>query len=78
MTHRNIQIGRQQRRERIERHAGASSALEFFNVLTSPQLLELTEAHLVRSLGYVYHRDRTLSNAARAFIALLNPVAPNL
>lgn len=40
--------------------------------------LELTEAHLVRSLGYVYHRDRTLSNAARAFIALLNPVAPNL
>jgi DNA-binding transcriptional LysR family regulator len=40
--------------------------------------LELTEARLARSLGYVYHRDRTLSNAARAFIALLNPAAPNL
>ena len=30
----------------------------------------------MRSLGYVYHRDRTLSNAARAFIALLAPVDP--
>ena len=35
--------------------------------------LELPGAHLMRSLGYVYHRDRTLSNAARAFIALLKP-----
>jgi len=33
--------------------------------------LELPGARLTRSLGYVFHRDRTLSNAARAFIALL-------
>ena len=33
--------------------------------------LELPGARLMRSLGYVYHRDRTLSNAARAFLALL-------
>jgi DNA-binding transcriptional LysR family regulator len=35
--------------------------------------LALPGARLQRSLGYVFHRDRTLSNAARAFIALLVP-----
>ncbi len=61
MTHRNIQIGRQQRRERIERHAGASSALEFFNVLTSPELLELTEAHLPEHRERLYPPTVTLA-----------------
>jgi DNA-binding transcriptional LysR family regulator len=37
--------------------------------------LELAGVRLARSLGYVFHRDRTLSNAARAFIALLEPAA---
>lgn len=35
------------------------------------QGLDIPEARMQRSLGYVYHRDRSLSNAARAFIALL-------
>lgn len=35
--------------------------------------LAIPGVQLRRSLGYVYHRDRTLSNAARAFIALLEP-----
>ena len=34
--------------------------------------LELEGAQLSRSLGYVWHRERTLSNAARAFIAILD------
>jgi len=61
LTHRNVQIGRQQRRERIERHAGASSALEFFNVLTSPELLELTEAHLPEHRERLYPPTVTLA-----------------
>ncbi|MBK6286464.1 MAG: LysR family transcriptional regulator [Gammaproteobacteria bacterium] len=37
--------------------------------------LELEETRMQRSLGYVYHRDRTLSNAAQAFLALLDGAA---
>jgi len=42
--------------------------------MLTPELvvLELSEARMQRSLGYVYHRERSLSNAARAFIELLD------
>jgi DNA-binding transcriptional LysR family regulator len=35
------------------------------------KVLELGCAPIVRQLGYIYHRDRTLSNAARQFVELL-------
>jgi DNA-binding transcriptional LysR family regulator len=42
--------------------------------MLTPELvvLELSEARMQRSLGYVYHRERSISNAARAFIELLD------
>ena len=39
-------------RNRVRRGVEGSSAMEFFNVLTSPEMLELTEAHLPE------HRER--------------------
>ena len=41
-----------QRRSGIRRQAQASEAVEFFNILTSPELLETTEALLPE------HRER--------------------
>jgi DNA-binding transcriptional LysR family regulator len=35
------------------------------------KVLPVKEVNLVRRLGYIHHRDHTLSNAARAFINLL-------
>jgi DNA-binding transcriptional LysR family regulator len=37
--------------------------------------LNIEATQMRRSLGYVHHRDRTLSNAARAFLAALDSVA---
>ena len=34
--------------------------------------LPLPGIQLTRQLGYIVHRERTLSNAARAFMALLD------
>ena len=44
--------GLHQRRRRIEGRAKSTEAVEFFNVLTSPQLLQTTEALLPE------HRER--------------------
>ena len=49
---RNAQNGVHQRRHAIARRAKASQAVEFFNVLTSPALLEMTESVLPE------HRER--------------------
>jgi len=49
---RNVQNGLHQRRSTIARRAKATEAIEFFNVLTSPALLETTEALLPE------HRER--------------------
>ena len=61
MSYRNVDIVRRQRRERTVRRARASTALEFFNVLTSPQMLELTEAHLPEHRERLYPPTVTLS-----------------
>ena len=42
----------QQQRDRIQRSVRHNGAVDFFNVLTGPQLLDLTEAHLPE------HRER--------------------
>src|SRR2546428_8693534 len=49
---RNARNALHQRQTRIGRQAKATQAVEFFNVLTSPQLLEATEALLPE------HRER--------------------
>ena len=36
------------------------------------QVLDIGSAPIVRQLGYIYHRDRTLSNAARQFVEMLH------
>lgn len=38
----------------------------------SLRILPVADMQLVRKLGYIYHRDHTLSNAARAFIEILD------
>lgn len=50
-----------QRRSRIRRHAQTSDAVEFFNILTSPQLLETTEALLPEHRQRLYLPMVTLS-----------------
>ena len=39
--------------------------------------LPITDAHLSRDLGYIVHTERTLSNAAQAFMQMLNQSAKN-
>ena len=41
---RNARSGQHQRRKAIEGRAKSAEAIDFFNVLTSPELLEATEA----------------------------------
>ena len=49
---RNAQNGLHQRQTRIGRRAKTAQAVEFFNLLTSPQLLQTTESLLPE------HRER--------------------
>jgi len=49
---RNARRREHQHQKRIERRAGSTDAVEFFNVLTSPALLDTTEGLLPE------HRDR--------------------
>ena len=50
-----------QRRSRIQRRAKSTEAVEFFNILTSPQLLETTEALLPEHRERLYPPTVTLS-----------------
>lgn len=52
MSHRRAEFRSQQQRKRIARALHESEAVDFFNVLTGPELLEHTEAHLPE------HRER--------------------
>jgi hypothetical protein len=49
---RNVRFQSQQHQDRIRRRAQQVDAVDFFNMLTGPQLLEMTEAHLPE------HRER--------------------
>ena len=50
-----------QRRSRITRRSGSTEAVEFFNVLTSAELLETTEALLPVHRERLYPPTTTLS-----------------
>ena len=52
MDKRNAQLGFQQHRESVRQSVRHQRAVDFFNVLTGPLLLEVTEAHLPE------HRER--------------------
>ncbi len=71
---RNARSHRQQRARRIERRAGSMQAMEFFNVLPSPELIEKSESlmpeegsgklGLFRSLGAAFQPgDLVLADA---------------
>jgi hypothetical protein len=50
-----------QRRRRIRRQASATEAVEFFNILTSPELLETTESLLPEHRERLYPPTVTLA-----------------
>ena len=52
MRDRNAKFRLQQHRERVERGAGKTQAVDFFNLLTGPELFEATESYLPE------HRER--------------------
>ena len=58
---RSAASGLHQRRRSIERRSKSSEAVEFFNVLTSPQLLQTTEALLPEHRERLYPPTVTLS-----------------
>ena len=61
MSDRRARFESQQHRKEIGRRARRTDAVEFFNVLTSPELLELTEAHLPEHRELLYPPTVTLS-----------------
>ena len=52
MVDRNVRCRSRQHQDRIRRQAHRTGAVDFFNMLTGPELLEVTEAHLPA------HRER--------------------
>jgi hypothetical protein len=61
LTHRREAFDRQQQRIRIRRHATGSAPVQFFNALTSPELIDITEAHLPEHRERLYPPTVTLS-----------------
>src|SRR5882757_2899068 len=58
---RNASSHRQQRARRIERRAGSMQAMEFFNVLTSPELIDKSESLMPEHRERLYPPTVTLS-----------------
>ncbi len=52
MRERNAEFQSEQQRKRVHRCAGGLETVDFFNLLTGPELLEMTESHLPE------HRER--------------------
>lgn len=61
MSDRRALFESQQHRKSIGRRSRQTDAVEFFNVLTGPELLELTEAHLPEHRERLYSPTVTLS-----------------
>jgi hypothetical protein len=61
MNKRNAHSEFQQHRERIHRDVQRQRAVDFFNILTGPQLLELTDAYLPKHRERLYPPTVTLS-----------------
>jgi len=61
LGHRSGSARRRQQRRHVQRRAGRLQAVDFFNALTSPELLEVTEAHLPDHRERLYPPTQTLS-----------------
>lgn len=61
MIDRNVRFQSQQHRDRIRRQARRVGAVDFFNMLTGPQLLEITDAYLPEHRERLYPPTVTLS-----------------
>lgn len=61
MSERNAAFRSKQHRQRIRRHAQAVDASGFFNLLTGPDLMEVTEAYLPEHRERLYPPTVTLS-----------------
>lgn len=61
MRHRSVGLQSQQHRNRVRRHVSSVGAVDFFNVLTAPELLQITDAHLPEHRERLYPPTVTLS-----------------
>lgn len=59
--HRNARVEQRQRQQQVQQAVASADAVSFFNLLTSPQLLEVTEAHLPDYRERLYPPTVTLS-----------------
>jgi len=81
LIHRSVGLEHRQRRARIRRQIHRAGAVDFFNVLTGPELLEITESHLPEHrerlypptvsvsmfIGQALHADRSCQNAVNGW-----------
>ena len=61
MVNRSIRLQSQQHRDRVRRHVSSVGAVDFFNILTAPELLDITDAHLPEHRERLYPPTVTLS-----------------
>jgi Transposase DDE domain len=67
---RNVGVGSKQRRDRIGRQILQAGAVDFFNLLTWPELLEMTEEHLPEHRERLYPPTVALSMFIKQSLAL--------
>jgi hypothetical protein len=61
LSHRNAELRSQQHRQHLSRRVREIEAVDFFNLLTGPELLETTERHLPEHRERLYPPTVTLS-----------------
>lgn len=69
MIDRNVSCQSQQQRGRIRRRSQAVAAVDFFNMLTGPELLELTDSYLPEHRERLYPPTVTLSMFMKQVLA---------
>lgn len=69
MVDRNVRFRSQQHQDCIRRQAHRAGAVDFFNVLTGPELLEVTEAHLPEHRERLYPPSVTLAMFMKQVLA---------
>lgn len=69
MSDPNVRCRSQQHQNRIRRQAHRAGAVDFFNVLTGPELLEMTEAHLPEHRERLYPPTVTLAMFMKQVLA---------
>lgn len=61
MVNRSVRLQSQQHRDRVRRHVSNVAAVDFFNILTGPELLDITDTHLPEHRERLYPPTVTLS-----------------